>query len=53
LDEVPGRPAGGSGVDLDVVVGGAAVAGGVNGTGAVAAGVGAFFDPCVFGLRRE
>jgi hypothetical protein len=51
--ELPGRPAGGSGVDLDVVVGACPAAGGLNGTGVAAAGTDVFFDPCELGLRRE
>jgi hypothetical protein len=53
FDALPGRPAGGSGVVLDVAGGGGPAAGGVRGTGAGAAGAGVFFDPCEFGLRRE
>ena len=45
LDETPGRPAGGSGVERDVVVGGVPADGGVSGTGVEAAGTGVCFDP--------
>jgi hypothetical protein len=53
FDALPGRPAGGSGVVLDVAGGGTPAAGGLRGTGADAAGTGAFFGPCELGLRRE
>jgi len=53
FDVPPGRPAGGSGVVLDVAGGGVPAEGTLRGTGADAAGAGAFFDPCEFGLRRE